>query len=147
MKVCSKCHAMVDEEGSLYHVPGCSNDEIDEVTGPIERAFAVEFNRRTSNEVDPGTRSPHDVDYATLIGHRVTYHYDNGVELHAVVTRVYHPQLVNLRVYSDGYLDLQIPDGFGGILKATAGLREPVNVTNVAEGTGHLNFSWRLDRP
>lgn len=85
--------------------------------------------------IDPGTLPPHDVDYTSLIGNRVTYHYDNGLDLHAVVVRVYHPQLVNLRVYSDGYLVLRIPD------VDAKGPGEPVNVNNVREGAGRYNFS------
>ena len=120
-----------DNYGVITHRPGCVAESATKRLAEIIR----------SDMIDPGTLPPHDVDYASLIGNRVTYHYDNGVELHAVVVCVYHPQLVNLRVYSDGYLLLRIP----GVDAKLAG--DPVNVTNVREGTGHLNFSWRLDRP
>lgn len=63
----------------------------------------------------------------------VWWRHESGVQLKALVTRVYAPQLVNLYVLSDGYLDLG------------AGAGVAIAKTNVREGTGHLMWQLELD--
>lgn len=77
----------------------------------------------------------HSMTYQAMMGEKVFYHYDNDLFLVAQIVRVYHWDVVNLVIQSDGYLD--IGNGPGN----------PIVKTNVVRGDGHLNWCWPEDVP
>lgn len=69
-----------------------------------------------------------------LIGKQVFWRHESGVQFLAIIVRSYSPQVVNLLVFSDGYIDLGAGPGL------------PVPKTSVPFGPGNYAWTWDLDK-